>query len=511
MHNTSFWNLPRQEKMDIVQRGNQDAAVATLIGWLGERIRDASEQALRNLARNIIDDVQVGGRDAVRGIQASFQEFFADQNMQMTDRMRRWIRDTSSAVEEVANQAIQAIANEPGLDDPMNGRDAGGEMVNVGLDAEGNIVSQNSVSNSQGNAQVGQTRDRNGNPRSERRPRLRGNDEMDIEAVPEAARAMANGGSNNPVSKETPISRYPTLTYGLPETYTTVLPWTGWCTMVIGDTKQKPAILTVHMNRPTQLIEHGMPSTDQTTPFLTVTANTAFTQQGIFNVPGKADGTSFNTGCTYPATLATDGTGQVPQWLPWYAKQYEYYTVLGTEYEIVLNNVRDVKGASVLIGIDWDGYSDTATTAGNIMPRNSVFTEVLNYKNIQWHRLEANRNNENDGYRKVIRGKYTPGQVKRNIINDGDVKTWTKTKPDGTIEIPNLKEDMIICGWKDPLSGESTGNHPVNMQVTLKFIVQFKDLRLQLRYPHAGTTGQDVILNGTAATGTTNIRMKPGN
>ena len=180
--------------------------------------RYEGEQALRNLARNIIDDVQVGGRDAVRGIQASFQEFFADQNMQMTDRMRRWIRDTSSAVEDVANQAIQAIANEPGLDDPMNGRDAGGEMVNVGLDAEGNIVSQNSVSNSQGNAQVGQTRDRNGNPRSERRPRLRGNDEMDIEAVPEAARAMANGGSNNPVSKETPISRYPTLTYGLPET-----------------------------------------------------------------------------------------------------------------------------------------------------------------------------------------------------------------------------------------------------------------------------------------------------
>ena len=45
----------------------------------------------------------------------------------------------------------------------------------------------------------------------------------------EAARATGPGG--NAPSKETPISRYPSLTYGLQETHTTILPFRTYCSV----------------------------------------------------------------------------------------------------------------------------------------------------------------------------------------------------------------------------------------------------------------------------------------
>ena len=52
-----------------------------------------------------------------------------------------------------------------------------------------------------------------------------------MEVEPMAARSAgtaASTGTNNTMSKETPISIPPTLTYGLQNTHTTILPWTGW-------------------------------------------------------------------------------------------------------------------------------------------------------------------------------------------------------------------------------------------------------------------------------------------
>ena len=54
--------------------------------------------------------------------------------------------------------------------------------------------------------------------------------------TPTAAAARTSGTSgNNNVSKETPISTYPSLTYGLQETHTTILPWTGWVSIIPGN------------------------------------------------------------------------------------------------------------------------------------------------------------------------------------------------------------------------------------------------------------------------------------
>jgi len=63
----------------------------------------------------------------------------------------------------------------------------------------------------------------------------------------EAARTAAGPGGSNPVSKETPISNFPTLTYGLQETHTTILPWTGWCSYGWLD-KDSPLQIKLSMN-----------------------------------------------------------------------------------------------------------------------------------------------------------------------------------------------------------------------------------------------------------------------
>lgn len=99
-------------------------------------------------------------------------------------------------------------------------------------------------------------------PESERRGTKRTREEaglpIDMDGDPEAptesamvARGAGPGG--NQVSKETPISPYPSLSYGLQETHTTVLPWVGWITAA-GIDKGVPLQLPIRMNAPYNML-----------------------------------------------------------------------------------------------------------------------------------------------------------------------------------------------------------------------------------------------------------------
>ena len=71
---------------------------------------------------------------------------------------------------------------------------------------------------------------------------------------PPQVEAQRAAGPGNPVSKKTPISPYPTLTYGLQETHTTILPWNGWITAA-GLDKTTPLQLKVRMNSPYGMLD----------------------------------------------------------------------------------------------------------------------------------------------------------------------------------------------------------------------------------------------------------------
>lgn len=320
-----------------------------------------------------------------------------------------------------------------------------------------------------------------------------------------AARSSATTGSNSAVSKETPISIYPTLTYGLQETHTTILPWTGWLTAVKLD-HLVPAQLPIRMNCPVDMLNitpaAGAPA-----------AGGVFPTRGFAIYPANDRGLRADIDYpTYYNGLATER----PAWREFWFSLYEYYTVLGCEYKITIKNPVSARGADVIVGTQMDVYSDAAGSSGNVMPKTNLW-ESMSFKNIKWNHIESSSDAGNTRAVHYIEGVYKPGQGRRNIINDGDVKTWTSTNPSGSAFIPNLKEFLTLNFWRGPMAtakvdtlSTNPGNvaYCANMQIELKYIVQFKDLKEQARYPNTVTTDKDIQLildDSTASNGTAHM------
>ena len=124
-------------------------------------------------------------------------------------------------------------------------------------------------------------------------------------------------------------------------------------------------------------------------------------------------------------------------------------------------------------------------------------SECMAYKNMQWDVVEWD-NSGNNKNKTVIEGRWKPGDTKRNIINDGDVKLWTST---GSVSVaggasddgasPTMTEVCTLNFWRAPLAYSAALG--CNIQIELKYIVQFKDLRQQARYPNTVTTNQDIV------------------
>lgn len=351
-----------------------------------------------------------------------------------------------------------------------------------------------------------------------------GDEPMEAQAVARAGGTMAGS-----VSKETPITMAQP-SYGLQETHTAVLPWSGWIS-VGGLDKNTPAQLKIRMNAPWDMID----VTTQTTP----ADGAQVTTKGFYGPQIDCLGRYSNTLTSpFPEAFGSAATTahERPAWREFWTKLYDYYTVLGCEYEIIMYNPQVIQtseqalianfnssntltasgqggfpqcspfNTDVVCAVQYDTYSDTATSTGNVMPI-TKYSETRAFKNIQWYPIQGGKKN-------VIRGTYRPGQAKRNIINDGDVKTWTAT----TSTLPNLKEILTLNFWNDPFfnarlpdaylttSGiSSTGGGRygcVNMEINLKYIVQFKDLKQQARYPNSVTTDQDITLTLNETIGT---------
>nr|QKE54888.1 MAG: capsid protein [Parvoviridae sp.] len=346
----------------------------------------------------------------------------------------------------------------------------------------------------------------------------------------ETAAAPGAGGPNS-VSKETPIA-IAQPSYGLQETHTAILPWTGWLSAA-GLTKTTPAQLKIRMNTPYDMLDVTTIATPGDGTRMQTKGFYAVAQDPI-NRYSNSVNANFPEALSAGASIATER----PAWRDYWAQIYDFYTVLGCEYEIIMYNpvqqttadiallpqfnaasVMTAVGLGALVGpskfntdcvcaVQVDTYSDTATSTGNVMPLTN-YSEVRAFKNIKWYPIPG-------GQKAVIKGVYRPGDGKRNIVNDGDVKTWTATS---VSTLPNLKEMLTLNFWCDPFfngrypdtydadSLETTGASSygaVNIEINLKYIVQFKDLKQQARYPNKITTDQDLIqtLNETStATG----------
>ena len=303
------------------------------------------------------------------------------------------------------------------------------------------------------------------------------------EQAPEAQASMSMarssaGGSNMP-SKETPISIYPTLTYGEQDTHTTILPFTGWFTAAPLD-NTAPCTLKIRCNAPFNMING--------TPAYTVNANgnAAFTKGITSNRPAKQSGeTAFNQ---YPIATTSQHSAA---WTETWFRKYQYYTVLKCHIKITMVNPCDASGQHAIVGQDWNSYSTAAGATGNVTPETD-YHEMLNFKNIQWKFVHPSTSQVQQGNSnfQIIEATWRPGTIKRNIVNDGDVKTWTKTYEGDSKQHPNIMEELALYFFNGGLFSDndtsltSRASGAVNMQVELKYVVQFKDLQAQIKWPN---------------------------
>lgn len=327
----------------------------------------------------------------------------------------------------------------------------------------------------------------------------------------EAARSGGGGGHNAP-SKETPISIPPTITYGLQETHTSIVTATGLGNIFVNKptttfpNNWTPVELRFRLNSPHDWFTTTLTSSPTTgNPYST----------GVYTgIQPKLYQNVMPIATTNQAANLSDGNLALDEntiwWWTYWKKIYEYYTVLSCEYEIIMENIMALDGSDMAVAETKDAWK--VGTSGNKTPSFSVGRAIAQ-KGFKWHSVPGgslvpgptavtltaqttptatpavqyagNLEYVNVGpkQRTIIKGHFKPGSIKRNIQNDGDVRTWTMTAGGTT---PDLREELVLFCYKDCMEGSPTGQIiGANFRVNMKWIVQFKDLREATRYPGA--------------------------
>lgn len=281
-------------------------------------------------------------------------------------------------------------------------------------------------------------------------------------------------------TSETPVTIPPTITYGLQDTHTTILPTCFYFSAVNLSTSD-PLTLRLRLNSFNDIITTGVINASIQTAgerlfinrkVANHTYNLQYLSTAMANFPG------------FPSTL---GQGTDPEvWYRDYFKElYEFYTVLGVEYEIVLANPRD-NGRHCLVAYSIETNGPSGATA---LPTNIQLRDLQGQKQVQYVNCQA-RTTQTDSEFQIIKGTYKPGQAKRDVTNDSDVKLWTTTTANAT---PSYIEALQLMFYQHPLAHSATNVDGANAdlgynlmaQVRMKYIVQFKQLKQNVRYPTA--------------------------
>jgi hypothetical protein len=314
-------------------------------------------------------------------------------------------------------------------------------------------------------------------------------DMEEVEAVqgPEATTAnqvaLRSMGGGGPVggkgSRETPIA-IQRPHFGLQDTVTVVLAGDNYFSVIAPTTNTQ--LCTNVQFRLTSLLDRMITTRVSPSPSQAFAA-------GVYDkvIPIRSSATSWPSSLTAFPTLATD----LLQWRAYYNKMYQYYAVLGVEYTIdVVNATNDFNRDVVMVS-----YVDTysSNNATSVHPTNATLAEMKQWKDVSWKLVRS----ANAGYTEQtsVKGYYKPGQAKTNVENDEYIKTWTKVG-----SAPSLTE-ILTLGFSNSWMND-TSNGKVNVRISWRYIVQYKDLLPVYNYPTSGQTSVSVtaptdILLGT--------------
>jgi hypothetical protein len=303
------------------------------------------------------------------------------------------------------------------------------------------------------------------------------------ETTTAAPMALSQSAPNNSLANtdgrtsETPVSIPPTITYGLQDTHTTIIPSIFWLS-AINLANSVPLQISLRLNSFNDIIES--------------LTGTIIAQDDAFATPSwcnkRAHDNTITTGSyanllSFPNAITTANEQRV-WYRNYFAKLYQYYTVLGCEYEIVINNPRaGGRHAICAYSIQTEGVSNA-----NRLPVTTELEDMYGMKEIQYKNLQCRDNSMQQQYQ-IIRGTYKPGTAKRDVSNDGDVKLWTQTASTAT---PTYKELLQMHFYQHPLSHDNTTTNAtgwhLNIQFRMKYIVQYKQQASQIAFPLSTAT-----------------------
>lgn len=300
-----------------------------------------------------------------------------------------------------------------------------------------------------------------------------GDTEME-ETAPQAAKAGASSSGSVRHHHETKIINLRPH-YGIPDVITTVLPWTMYFSAVSPATNDS-STSTWFSFRTTSLAD--IFPRDLSDP----SENTTYSA-GLYNsVAGK--GTKWPvTSRAFPVSGGT-GTqqGEKAQWLLWFARQYQAYSVLKCEWEVSMHNPRDDINGDLIVGYGTESYG---TSEGKIYPDASL-KQAEHWPDLKFKVLRSSADGTDGQNWTTISGTYYPGQEASHVRNDEEVATWVKYTSAIALPTPSLNECMRFFIWKGPFNALEEPQ-AVNVRLSLRLTVQFRDLLSVFRYP-AGQT-----------------------
>lgn len=485
--------------------------MSAIVGHSQQRIQNAVLNAISRSGYNVPQIIRTGladlagriGRATTERAIASIRNDFE----QLTARL-------PGIGQEVLNTAWEAATNALRSTSELGTRERQDSVPDIGdlvPHEEGAIVEFTGNDNNQLSRNV--------------RPRMEDRRDPDGDQQMEAFRAPGNTSEGSAVQRETPVL-YKEPTYGLQDTHTTTLPMIFWCSarnITYNGTK-----LALRMNRPWDVLNLETINTtysDDTDPArdrIHIQRAWDTHKSHLQGATHKAHGnrvslinSDIDDGPTNQDYVSSPSAVTRTWFWDYWAKIYQYYTVIACHYEITLCNARSgrygVYRKELPIIIDTENPLEcfdltaahtmnsfkTGEANENKLP-DLTHIMMMGQEGINYTHVPEQQNGQRTEFA-TIKGTYKPGSIHRNVRNDQDYKTWLKTLDGFAIESPQLVEELDVRLYPNPLSNSTIvrtlgggdppngGNH-CNIQVRMKYVVQFKDRVGAFKYPGA-TTG----------------------
>lgn len=282
------------------------------------------------------------------------------------------------------------------------------------------------------------------------------------------------GSSGKVPNQETPVSKV-NPTYQLQDTHTTILPC-YFNFSFAGINHLTPTRLTINA---TNII-----TPFESYPTLSTVPVTGTIANGVF--AGMIPDATTWPSTRLDALLVTSASGILPgpQGYAFWKKIYEFYTVTGCHYTLRVypQCFSDVKREGFMIGQHREAYKRGNRADQAIPDTGMSLWRMKHVEGIKWNEYQGTCSRDESGnFVHEFSGVMYAGNVKTNVQNDEDQKTWHKTATD---EQPDLEETHNFLFYRQPTVQRSASDSlfRYNATLELKYMVQFKDRVHAWRY-----------------------------